>query len=142
MVQLAKDISAVVGCCTACIGFVALVCRPLRKAVVDFIRSKAGKSETDKQLATIQGMLVDIQDTLGITIDFTERQCRNIIKNIYYHYKDTRTLPLYEKKTLLDIEELYINRMHKNHWGQTLLSEMKTWGTDCSDDEIETLEED
>lgn len=141
MVELAKNISAVVGCCTACIGFVALICKPLRKGVVDFVRAKAGSSETDQKLATITGMLEDIQDALDITTDFTERQCRNIIKNIYYHYKDSRTLPLYEKKTLLDIEELYINRMHKNHWGQTLLTEMKSWGTDCTDDEIEALEE-
>jgi len=152
MVELAKNVSAVLGCITACIGFIALICKPLRKIVVDFIRSKAGKSDTDKQLTEIRNMLQKhmeddvllkqkIQDALAITTDFTERQCRNIIKNIYYRYKGDRTLPLYEKKTLLDIEELYVKRMHKNHWGQTLLNEMKTWGTDCSDDEIEAMEE-
>lgn len=78
---------------------------------------------------------------MDITFDFAEKQCRNLIKNIFYKYKEARTLPLYEKKTLLYIEDLYINRMHKNHWGQTLLNEMKTWKVDYSGEDMDTLED-
>ena len=32
----------------------------------------------------------------------------------------------------MDIEDLYINKLHKNHWGKTLLEEMATWDVDPS----------
>ena len=147
-----KNIATVVGCILTCASLFTLICKPIRKSFVKFVQSHAGLSETDRELAEIKSMLQqkidddktrdkEIKDALAITMEFTEKQCRNIIKNIFYHYKDEKTLPLYEKKTLLDIEELYIDRMHKNHWGQTLINEMKTWATDCSGDEMSVLEE-
>lgn len=146
--ELVKDIAAVVGCVSAVAGLITAICKPLRKRLVNFIKRQAGSSEIteiktmlEQKIAEDKERDSEIKEALAITTEFTEKQCRNIIKNIFYHYKDTKTLPLYERKTLMDIEELYIDRMHKNHWGQTLINEMKKWNTDCSGDDFEAGEE-
>lgn len=146
--ELVKNVAAIVGCISACIGLITLICKPLRKRLVGFVQRHAGSSEISEIKTMLQQKIDDdkvrddeIKEALAITTEFTEKQCRNIIKNIFYHYKENKTLPLYERKTLMDIEELYIDRMHKNHWGQTLINEMKKWDTDCSGDDFEAGEE-
>lgn len=145
MVEIAKDISAVVGCISGSIALLTLFCKPLRKWLVAFVQRFSNKDEVERNLQEIKAMMEAqtaenrvfqkrIEDSLDITIDFTEKQCRNIIKNIFYKYKDTKVLPLHEKKTLLDMDELYLGRMRKNHWGKTLLGEMSTWDVDTSSD--------
>jgi hypothetical protein len=41
-------------------------------------------------------------------------------------------LPLYEKKTLIMIEDLYINRLKGNSFAELLLDEMRDWEIDYS----------
>ena len=152
MIEGVKNVAAVVGCVLSCTSLLALIIKPVRKGVIDFIRNKAGRTETETQLSEILEMLQKhieedklfrdkMECAMEITTDFTERQCRNIIKNIFYKYKDEKVLPLYEKKTLKDMEELYIKRMRKNHWGQLLIDEMNTWQVDCSSDEMDEIED-
>lgn len=152
MIEGVKDVAAVVGLILSSSSLLALIIKPVRTAIINFIRNKAGKTETEQQLSEIREMLQKhIEDdqrfrdkmevAMEITTDFTERQCRNIIKNIFYKYKDGKVLPLYEKKTLKDMEDLYIRRMHKNHWGQLLIDEMNSWEVDCSSDDIEEIED-
>lgn len=153
MIETAKNIAAVVGCVLSAITLSGIIFKPIRKQIVNYIKTQSGKSELEQKLENIQEMLqqhIDddkvfkqrMDDSMAITLDFTEKQCRNLIKEKFYKYRDTRTLPLYEKKTLLDIEDLYIKRMHKNHWGQTLINEMKKWNIDYSGEDMDALEED
>ena len=152
MVELAKNISAVIGCFTGCVGFLSILCKPLRKWFVSFIQRSSNQNEVEHSLNEIKEMMAAqaqenrafqqrIEESMDITIDFTEKQCRNIIKNIFYKYKDAKVLPLHEKKTLLDLEDLYINRMHKNHWGKTLLNEMSTWEVDTASSDMQDFDE-
>lgn len=152
MIETAKNIAAVIGCILSGITLLGVVVKPLRVDFVNYIKTQSGKSETDKQLTEIHKMLQNhisddkifkqcMEESMSITLDFTEKQCRNLIKEKFYKYRDSRTLPLYEKKTLLDIEDLYIKRLHKNHWGQTLINEMKKWSIDYSGEDMDALEE-
>lgn len=151
MIEIVKNIATVVGCVISSITLISIIFKPLRTAITSFVKDKAGKPETDRQLAEIHNMLQHhieddkafknrMEESMAITFDFTEKQCRKEIKNIYYKYRDTKKLPIWEKKSLMDIEDLYINRMQKNHWGQTLINEMKKWDIDCSGEEIDILE--
>jgi len=65
-----------------------------------------------------------------INIEFTKAQCRNIIKTIFYTYYDTKVLPLYEKKTLMSVSDLYVGRMNCNSYASLLLDEMSKWEVD------------
>lgn len=146
-----KNIATVVGCIMSCAALVTLLCKPIREKFTDFVQRTSKQSEMETQLAEIKELLNErsrnakefqerVEQTLAITTDFTESQCRTTLKEIFYKYKDTRVLPLYEKKTLLDVEELYLERMHKNHWGKTLIDEMNTWEVDVSDTDIHDFE--
>lgn len=39
-------------------------------------------------------------------------------------------MPLHEKKTLMCVEDLYINKTHGNSFAKLLLDEMATWEVD------------
>lgn len=38
-------------------------------------------------------------------------------------------------------QEMYIDRLHKNHWGKTLIDEMNTWRVDATATEIEGFDD-
>lgn len=65
-----------------------------------------------------------------VYVEFMRVLCRNIIKNIFYKYLDTKVLPLYEKKTLMSLEKLYIEELHCNSFATLLLKEMSSWDVD------------
>lgn len=141
--EMVKNVAAIVGCITASLGLLTTICKPIRKRMVDFIRKTSHQDETTRQYEEIRALIEDsnkrtqdfmesVNEKLDISMDFTEKRCRSDLKNIFYKYRDMRVLPLYEKKTLMDLEELYIDRLHKNHWGKALIEEMKTWDVDSS----------
>lgn len=150
--ELVKNIATVVGCITACFSLLTLVCKPIRKKLIDFIKRSSNQSEVETQLNEIKSLLEEqavenkefrakMEESMEITLEFTEKQCRNIIKDIFEKHKASKVLPLADKKTLMDIEELYIRKMHKNHWGKTLLDEMSTWEVDSTAFDIQNIED-
>ncbi len=147
-IETFKNIAAVVGCLTAVIGFAIMIVKPIRRRLIAFIESNSNRSEMEKQLNEIRMMIAanerdakefrkEMTESLDITLDGTIRSLRKDIKNIYYKYKDKRVLPLYERKAVLDIQELYVSRLHQNHWGESLIAEMLKWGTDPHDTDLE-----
>ena len=70
----------------------------------------------------------------------TEKEVVTILRAVH-KYKDSRVLPLYEKKRLMEIQELYITRLHQNHWGKTLLDAMADWDVDASHTDIIGIED-
>ena len=147
-----KDVATVVGCIMSCMALITAVCKPIRQKFVSFVIHSSGKVEVEKQLAEIKAMIAErdkkdaefqrtVLDQLQITTDFTVAECRGIIKDMFYKYKDSRVLPLYEKKRLMEIKELYITRLHQNHWGKTLLDAMADWDVDSSHTDIIGIED-
>lgn len=145
--ELIRNIATVIGCVTGVIGFVTMLCKPVRKWIIESIQRISGKSKVENQLSEIKGMIEAqseeqrdfrerVENSINITLEFTEAQCRRDIKEIFYKYRNQKLLPMYEKKTLMDIEEFYINKLHKNHWGKTLLEEMATWDVDATNCKI------
>lgn len=94
----------------------------------------------DENLKTYQDKIKMIEDSMEIDTEFVRTQCRAIVKNMFYKYCKEQKLPLYEYKTLLKIEELYVIKCHGNSFAQELITRMKSWEIDYSNS-IE-LEED
>ena len=67
---------------------------------------------------------------MDIDTEFVRTQCRNIVKNMFYKYCEEEKLPLYEFKTLIKIEELYVGKCKGNSFAQELIARMKTWEID------------
>ena len=151
MIEVVKNIAAVVGCVLSCVSLATLCVKPIRQKFTAFVKRTSNQDEVETQLAEIKQILVDhiasdtdyhtrVEASLAVSETFTETQCRNILKQIFYRHRVDKVLPLYEKKTLMDIEELYIVKMKKNHWGKTLIEEMNTWAVDSSDTDMQDFD--
>lgn len=148
-----KNIATVVGCIMSCTALVTAVCKPLRRKLVDIIAHQSGRNEVEQQLSEIKKMIEDrdekdsqfqrtVLERLNITTEFTIEQCRSIIKDTFYEYRDTKMLPLYERKRLDEIRELYIDKLHQNHWAKALLDVMEKWDVESSSTDIVGIEDD
>lgn len=136
-----KNIAAILGVILSAASVVTLVSKRVRTLLSGVIRKYGNSDESEETISEIKHLL---EQHIGddkrfkeqmihnneITLEFTKTQCRNIIKNIFYKYNDTNVIPLYEKKTLMCIEELYINQMHCNSYASLLLEEMSDWEID------------
>jgi len=142
--EVVKDIAAVLGVILSAASILALVSKTARASIAKVFRKygEADKVEAntdmiaeiktllEKHIEEDKGFKESIVENNEINLEFTRTQCRNIIKNIFYRYNDTRVLPLYEKKTLMSIEELYVKRLHGNSFASLLLDEMREWDVD------------
>ena len=59
MMEVIKNISAVVGCITACLGLLAIISKPLRKSAINFVARAAETTETENVLKAIQKDLAE-----------------------------------------------------------------------------------
>lgn len=136
-----RNIAAVLGVIMSASSVAALASKSVRGAVVRFFRRYGHTDEVSDSIGEIKELLrfhidedkkfkAEVTATNDIMMEFARAQCRTVIKNIFYKYKDSRTLPLYEKKTLMCVEELYIERLHGNSFAMLMLDEMSHWDVD------------
>lgn len=139
--EIIKNIAAILGLILSFFSVITLLSKNVRSFLSKVIRKYSNSSESEETMDEIKKMLKqhieddnnfkkEIQEVNTITLEFTKTQCRNNIKNIFYKYNDTKRLPLYEKKTLMSIEDLYIGKLHCNSFAGFLLGEMKKWDVD------------
>lgn len=94
----------------------------------------------DKHFQMYEDKIQTLESLMDIDTEFVRTQCRNIIKNMFYKYCKDEKLPLYEYKTLLKVEELYVKKCQGNSFAGDLIKRMKTWEIDYSN--MIVLEED
>lgn len=149
--EIVRDLAAVLGLVLT-IASVIVLCS---KTVKNLLASVFKKYGNDNELIEIKKALNDISENLmthieenkvfkeeikasnDISLEFTMTQCRSLIKNMYYKYFDAKKLPLYEYKTLLTLEDLYVNRCNGNSFAQNLIIQMKKWEIDIQDQDEE-----
>lgn len=143
--EVIKNIAAVIGVLLSAATLLAFVSDKARNIAAKFfghIFKKYGNKETlDSEIADIKKLLErhieeeqafkdGVMRMNEINIEFTKTQCRNIIKNTFYKYNDSKVLPLYEKKTLMYVDDLYTKQLEGNSFASLLLSEMSEWDID------------
>lgn len=139
--EIIKNIAAILGGVLSAASVAALISVKAREIISAVIRKYSGSAEATVNTAEIKALLEqhlredkEFKDGIAvmneINIEFMKTQCRNTIKLIFYKYNDTKVIPLYEKKTLMTIEELYINKLHGNSFAALLLEEMSHWEVD------------
>lgn len=139
--EVVKNIAAVLGAVLSAASVITLVSKTARRAIAGFFRRYGRSDEVSDSIAEIKKLLEqhinedkEFKENVAVTNDimteFARTQCRTIIKNIFYKYNDTKVLPLYEKKTLMCVEDLYINRLHGNSFAKLMLDEMSNWKID------------
>ena len=141
--ETVKNVAAIIGVILSAASLITLMSKTARKVIADFFRKYGKTDEVADNIAEVKAMLEEhinedrefresIAKANDITMAFTKTQCRNIVKNIFYKYCDTKVLPLYEKKTLMSVEELYIGKLNENSFARLLLEEMSHWEIDYS----------
>lgn len=139
--EVVKNVAAILGAILSAASVITLVSKTVRLSIANFFR-KYGKTDVvSDDIAEIKKLLERHMDedkefkkavsaTNDIMAEFMRTQCRTIIKNIFYKYDDTKVLPLYEKKTLMSVEDLYVNKLHGNSFAMLMLDEMSHWTID------------
>jgi len=141
MMEVIKDVAAVLGVILSFASVITLLSKNARTALTKLIRKYGNAEEAETTIGEIKALLerhitdderfkAELKTQSEINLEFTKTQCRSLIKNTFYRYEDSRVLPLYEKKTLILIEDLYINRLKGNSFAEFLLDEMRDWEID------------
>lgn len=125
-----KNIAAILGAILSLAAVITLCCKPIKLYIASALKKYQGEQDDKIKQNTLKATLKRIESKLDATVAYTTEACRGEIKNMFYKYIDNKTLPYYEKMHMLQIEDIYVNKLQKNHYTKGLIEEMKTWSVD------------
>lgn len=125
-----KNIAAILGAILSLSAVITLCCKPIKLYIANALKKYQNEQDDKLKQNTLKATLKRIENKLDATVAYTTEACRSEIKNMFYRYMDNKTLPYYEKMHMLQIEDIYVNKLQKNHYTKGLIEEMKTWSVD------------
>lgn len=128
--ETVKNIAAILGAILSLSAVITLCCKPIKLCIAKALKKYQSEQDDKIKQNTLKAMLKRIENKLDATVAYTTEACRGEIKNMFYKYIDNKTLPYYEKMHMLQIEDIYVNKLQKNHYTKGLIEEMKTWSVD------------
>lgn len=128
--ETVKNIAAILGAILSLAAVITLCCKPIKLYIASALKKYQSEQDDKIKQNTLKATLKRIENKLDATVAYTTEACRGEIKNMFYRYMETKTLPYYEKMHMLQIEDIYINKLQKNHYTKGLIEEMKTWSVD------------
>ena len=128
--ETVKNIAAILGAILSLSAVITLCCKPIKLYIASSLKKYQSEQDDKIKQNTLKAMLKRIENKLDATVAYTTEACRGEIKNMFYRYMGNKTLPYYEKMHMLQIEDIYVNKLQKNHYTKGLIEEMKTWSVD------------
>lgn len=128
--ETVKNIAAILGAILSLAAVITLCCKPIKLYIANALKKYQSEQDDKVKQNTLKATLKRIENKLDATVAYTTEACRGEIKNMFYRYMDNKTLPYYEKMHMLQIEDIYVNKLQKNHYTKGLIEEMKTWSVD------------
>lgn len=128
--ETVKNIAAILGAILSLSAVITLCCKPIKLCIAKALKKYQSEQDDKIKQNTLKAMLKRIENKLDATVAYTTEACRGEIKNMFYKYIENKTLPYYEKMHMLQIEDIYVNKLQKNHYTKGLIEEMKTWSVD------------
>lgn len=125
-----KNIAAILGAILSLSAVITLFYKPIKAYIAKILDKHISEQDDKIKQNTLKATLKRIENKLDATVAYTTEACRGEIKNMFYRYMDSKTLPYYEKMHMLQIEDIYVNKLQKNHYTKGLIEEMKTWSVD------------
>lgn len=143
--DVVKDVAAILGLFLTATTVLSLVSKNVREALSKLILKYSKASESEGEIKEIKALLEKhiseetarreedkefrkaMQDADEIALEFTKAQCRNLVSDTFYKYKDEKKLPLHKKQVMMCVQELYVQRLQCNSWAKMLLDEMSSW---------------
>lgn len=133
--EVLKDISAIIGLILSAIALIG-ACTKGGRSLIKSIFTKNTEdlhNENKKQNSDIEGIKKTVEILLRkseANEEMAKQQCRNIIKNIYYHYQKDKKIPLYERKTADRTYQIYTTLYKGNSYATLLYNEICKWDID------------
>ena len=128
--ETVKNIAAILGAILSLVAVITLCCKPIKLYIANALKKYQSEQDDKVKQNTLKATLKRIENKLDATVAYTTEACRGEIKNMFYRYMDNKILPYYEKMHMLQIEDIYVNKLQKNHYTKGLIEEMKTWSVD------------
>ena len=128
--ETVKNIAAILGAILSLSAVITLCCKPIKLYIANALKKYQNEQDDKLKQNTLKATLKRIENKLDATVAYTTEACRGEIKNMFYRYMENKTLPYYEKMHMLQIEDIYVNKLQKNHYTKGLIDEMKTWSVD------------
>ena len=128
--ETVKNIAAILGAILSLSAVITLCCKPIKLYIANALKKYQSEQDDKIKQNTLKATLKTIEHKLDATVAYTTEACRGEIKNMFYRYMENKTLPYYEKMHMLQIEDIYVNKLQKNHYTKGLIDEMKTWSVD------------
>ena len=128
--ETVKNIAAILGAILSLSAVITLCCKPIKLYIANALKKYQSEQDDKLKQNTLKETLKRIENKLDATVAYTTEACRGEIKNMFYRYMENKTLPYYEKMHMLQIEDIYVNKLQKNHYTKGLIEEMKTWSVD------------
>ena len=128
--ETVKNIAAILGAILSLSAVITLCCKPIKLYITNALKKYQSEQDDKIKQNTLKATLKRIENKLDATVAYTTEACRGEIKNMFYKYIENKTLPYYEKMHMLQIENIYVNKLQKNHYTKGLIEEMKTWSVD------------
>lgn len=125
-----KNIAAILGAILSLAAVITLCYKPIKLYIASSFKKYQSEQDDKIKQNTLKATLKRIENKLDATVAYTTEACRGEIKNMFYKYIENKTLPYYEKMHMLQIENIYVNKLQKNHYTKGLIEEMKTWSVD------------
>ena len=127
--ETVKNIAAIVGLVLSIISLITLSTKGGRAAIKSIFKKNTKdlvdeNAQQSKDIKEIKEMVGDIGKRIGILEEEAKQQCRNVIKNIYYKYQDTRQIPEYDMKTLIKTYDIYMKLGAENTYASYLYTQM------------------
>ncbi len=131
--ETVKAVSSVLGLASGTLGFLAAVCKPIRKSLVGFVTRNSGKTEMQQQLAELRDMMQRHLDADAAKIEAAKNDreallclLRNQITEIYYNYLPARAMPAHQYKNMILLSEKYF-REGGNTYVSAIVDKMRGW---------------
>ena len=128
--ETVKNIAAILGAILSLSAVITLCCKPIKLYIANALKKYQSEQDDKVKQNTLKATLKRIENKLDATVAYTTEACRGEIKNMFYKYIGNKTLPYYEKMHMIHIEDIYVNKLQKNHYTKGLIEEMKTWSVD------------
>ena len=135
IMELIKDIAAVIGCISAFIALVTTIFKPVRKKIVNWIKHTSEASETSVAVKEINAKITALEGNVGEIlerIDKIDDRIKTLDKRVFENERDrikselseyasrcARGMKIYPEE-MVHIEEMYTkysNDLHCNHTG-------------------------
>ena len=109
--ETVKNIAAILGAILSLSAVITLCCKPIKAYIANALKKYQNEQDDKLKQNTLKATLKRIESKLDATVAYTTEACRGEIKNMFYRYMDNKTLPYYEKMHMLQIEDIYVNKL-------------------------------